>query len=207
MQNTRIRLSCSPLRGVLLFMLLLFATISAHVVEGVTPTEGERAALGISGFRLASLRNGAWRVQTVQGDSRGILINTRPFAEKVKGFQGPTPLFVLFDNNGTVTAVVAKANSEASDYFARARSVLDAFVGMTAATADEAMPDAVSGATYSSRALIENMQAACKAYRQVTKKQDIMGQVGSVMLVLALVAGVVIVFWHRRKRGPACCRR
>lgn len=173
--------------------------------EAPTPSDADRAVLGISSYQLGTIEDGAWRVQTIKGESKGILINTKAFATDVKGLQGPTPLYVYFDETGVVRSIVVQPNDETPDYFRTARPLLDAYIGHGGSEADMPMPDAVSGATYSSRSLIGNMQAAYKAYDKVTHEKNIMGQVGTVMLVLALVIGIVLVFWLRRRK-PSCCR-
>ena len=85
------------------------------------------------------------------------VVNTKPLAKDVQGYGGPVPLKIHI-KDGRVAAVEAELNAESPDFFNRAKTLLNHWQGKTI---DEAMKedvDAVSGATFSSRAIIANMQ-------------------------------------------------
>lgn len=205
MKKTHTPLTHAFALGLLLFFMASSFSQKLWAVEAPTPSDADRAVLGISSYQLGTIKDGAWRVQTPSGEAKGILINTKAFATDVKGLQGPTPLYVYFDETGVVRSIVVQPNDETPDYFRTARPLLDAYIGHGGSEDDMPTPDAVSGATYSSRSLIANMQAAYKAYDEATHGKNLMGQVGTVMLVLALVIGIVLAFWLRRRK-PSCCR-
>lgn len=186
--------------------LLLACALPLAAAEAPVPNEAERAALGISAYQLGQEEDGLWRVKTPSGDEKGFLVNSAAFATDVRGFAGPTPVFVYIDEKGIVRAAVAAANAESSDQFGRARAVLQRAVGLDAAHSEGFEADAVSGATLSSRALTANVAAAIKAYRHATASQAFYGELGTIFLILALVIGVVLAVWLRRKRKPSCCR-
>lgn len=103
------------------------------------------------------------------------VVNTKPLAKDVQGYGGPVPLKIHI-KDGRVAAVEAEPNAESPDFFNRAKELLNHWQGKTI---DEAMKedvDAVSGATFSSKAIIANMQRGL-AY---TKQHGQWGEDGSV---------------------------
>lgn len=85
------------------------------------------------------------------------VVNTKPLAKDVQGYGGPVPLKIHI-KDGRVAAVEAEPNAESPDFFNRAKELLNHWQNKSV---DEAMSeevDAVSGATFSSRAIIANMQ-------------------------------------------------
>ena len=86
-----------------------------------------------------------------------LVVNTKALAKDVQGYGGPVPLKIHI-KDGRVAAVEAEPNAESPDFFNRAKTLLNHWQNKSV---DEAMAeevDAVSGATFSSRAIIANMQ-------------------------------------------------
>ena len=84
-------------------------------------------------------------------------MNTKPLAKDVQGYGGPVPLKIHI-KDGRVAAVEAEPNAESPDFFNRAKELLNHWQNKSV---DEALAedvDAVSGATFSSKAIIANMQ-------------------------------------------------
>lgn len=89
-----------------------------------------------------------------------MVVNTTEAGKKIAGYAGPVPLRI-FISEGRVDSVSVLANQETPSFF---RRVTDAGLpqswnGMTVEEAMAYTPDAVSGATYSSQAVIGNMRA------------------------------------------------
>lgn len=82
-----------------------------------------------------------------------------PYAQKVRGFMGPTPLFVAVDNQRKIVAVVADRNGESPEFFNLTKNLLKAWNGKTLPEAEKFTPDVVTGATLSSRAVIQTVHA------------------------------------------------
>ena len=104
------------------------------------------------------------------------VVNTKPLAKDVQGYGGPVPLKIHIDKDGRLTAIEAEPNGETPDFFDRAKELFSRWQGKTI---DEAMAedvDAVSGATFSSKAIIENVQRGL-AY---AKQRSQLGEDGSV---------------------------
>lgn len=96
---------------------------------------------------------------SVQPDG-SFIVNTKPLAKDVQGYGGPVPLRIHVSKDGVVAAIEAEPNAETPDFFNQAKSLLTRWQGKTVdvAMAETDKVDAVSGATFSSNAIIANMQ-------------------------------------------------
>lgn len=96
---------------------------------------------------------------SVQPDG-SFIVNTKPLAKDVQGYGGPVPLRIHVSKDGVVAAIEAEPNAETPDFFNLAKSLLTHWQGKTVdvAMAETDKVDAVSGATFSSNAIIANMQ-------------------------------------------------
>ncbi|MCI7425607.1 MAG: 4Fe-4S binding protein [Prevotella sp.] len=151
------------------------------------------------------------------------VVNTKPLAKDVQGYGGPVPLKIHI-KDGRVAAVEAEPNAESPDFFNRAKELLNHWQGKSVDEALAEEVDAVSGATFSSRAIIANMQrglAYAKQHGQwgedgsvgaletsappIVGSED--GSVGAletgaspiVALVVVLLGAVVPLFYNNRR--------
>lgn len=94
------------------------------------------------------------------GTLLGFIMRSTPQSEKTIDYIGQTPLLIALDTEAKVYRVVALENEETPGYFDRVTraGLLDAWNGLSVAEAVSADVDAVSGATYSSRAVIQSLQ-------------------------------------------------
>lgn len=93
------------------------------------------------------------------------VIYTGDLAAKVIGYQGTTPLNVTIEN-GRIKSIEALPNHESPAYFERAKNhVFKQYIGKTVKEARNIEGDIATGATYSSEALIKNIQAAVKSVK------------------------------------------
>ena len=92
-----------------------------------------------------------------------LVVNTTELCKDVIGYDGPTPL-KIYVVKGVVVKVEALPNTETPRFFDRVleSGLLNAVVGKTPAEAAEMKLDAVTGATYSSQAVIDNLRAGLK---------------------------------------------
>lgn len=86
-----------------------------------------------------------------------IVVNTRLLAKDVQGYGGPVALRIHIDNGGVVDNIEAEPNAETPDFFNHAKTVMARWQGKTVDEAMAEQVDAVTGATFSSRAIIENV--------------------------------------------------
>lgn len=107
--------------------------------------------------------------QTVDADNSSanrphpFTVNTTETCKDIRGFGGAVPVMMEVSAKGRITSLTALPNDETPGFFKRVTraALTDTFVGMSVRQALASdMPDAVSGATYSSKALIANMRKA-----------------------------------------------
>ena len=142
---------------------------------------------------------------SVQPDGT-FVVNTRVLAKDVQGYGGPVPLKIHIDKDGRLTAIEAEPNAESPSFFDRAKELFSRWQGKTI---DEAMAedvDAVSGATFSSKAIIRNMQRGL-AYAKQRSQWGEDGSVGAletsappiVALIAVLLGAIVPLFTNNRR--------
>ena len=151
------------------------------------------------------------------------VVNTKPLAKDVQGYGGPVPLKIHI-KDGRVAAVEAEPNAESPDFFNRAKELLNHWQGKEVDEALAEEVDAVSGATFSSRAIIANMQRGLAYAKQrgqwgedgsvgalgtsappIVGSED--GSVGAletsappmVALIVVLLGAVVPLFYNNRR--------
>ena len=151
------------------------------------------------------------------------VVNTKPLAKDVQGYGGPVPLKIHI-KDGRVAAVEAEPNAESPDFFNRAKELLNHWQNKSVDEALAEEVDAVSGATFSSKAIIANMQrglAYAKQHGQwgedgsvgaedtsashIVGSED--GSVGAletsappiVALIVVLLGAVVPLFYNNRR--------
>ncbi|MDY3704588.1 MAG: 4Fe-4S binding protein, partial [Prevotella sp.] len=151
------------------------------------------------------------------------VVSTKPLAKDVQGYGGPVPLKIHI-KDGRVAAVEAEPNAESPDFFNRAKELLNHWQNKSVDEALAEEVDAVSGATFSSRAIIANMQRGL-AYAQKRGQWSEDGSVGAletsappivgsengsvgaleigaspiVALVVVLLGAVVPLFYNNRR--------
>lgn len=117
------------------------------------------AIVGTTLFVSAAQNEG---VITKNGDTT--IVNTKTIGGNVKGFKGATPVKIYINKN-KVVKVEALPNRESPNFFSRAKAVLDSWIGKSVDKAAKMEVDAVSGATFSSSALIKNVQLGLEYYK------------------------------------------
>jgi uncharacterized protein with FMN-binding domain len=86
------------------------------------------------------------------------VIYTGDIASKVMGYNGTTPLNITV-KNGVIENIEVLDNQESPGYLKRATAkVLPQYIGKTVAEAKKLNADIATGATYTSKALIQNIQ-------------------------------------------------
>jgi uncharacterized protein with FMN-binding domain len=91
------------------------------------------------------------------------VVNTQLLAKDVRGYRGNTPVKIYIKKN-KVVKIEAMPNQETPKFFARAKNVLTKYNGKATGKAETMKVDGVTGATFSSKALIKNVQAGLAYY-------------------------------------------
>lgn len=150
----------------------------------------------------------------VQPDG-SIVVSTKAIAKDIQGYGGPVPLKIHVDKSGVVTAVDTEPNSESPDFFNRAKTLLAYWQGKTvdASLADIDKVDAVSGATFSSKAIIGNMKRGLAYAKQHSvdsgdaSASPMQGSssgtgwtVGGIAAVVVVLLGAVVPLFTKSRR-------
>lgn len=161
---------------------------------------------------VASVAQGSDTLE-VQPDGT-FVVNTRVLAKDVQGYGGPVPLKIHIDKDGKLTAIEAEPNAESPSFFDRASTLLDKWQGKTI---DEAMAedvDAVSGATFSSKAIIRNVQRGLTyakqhgladggkgAQKESAERTVATGwTLGSIVALIAVLLGAIVPLFTNNRR-------
>ena len=121
----------------LLIMALLVCTMSAHADDVMTKTA-----------------DGTY------------IVNTTTLAKDVEGYAGPTPIEVHIKNNKIIKVVPLKTQ-DGPKYVARVKKeMLPKYEGMTVKKGTVGDVDAVTGATFTSKAIQENVRRAVEYYKK-----------------------------------------
>ncbi|RRC98709.1 4Fe-4S binding protein [Prevotella sp. OH937_COT-195] len=118
-----------------------------------------------------------------------VVVNTAGIGKDILGYGGQVPLRIYI-KEGRVAKVEALDNTETPDFFADASSLLTKWDGKTTEEALAMKVDVVSGATYSSRAIIKNVQAGLMYARENAVGESFFDKLD---LSAKLLAGLVVV--------------
>lgn len=95
------------------------------------------------------------------------IINTSSIV-KARGLNSKTPIKIYIKGN-KITKIESLPNQETPAVFASAERLLKKFIGKSVDEASTMKVDGVSGATYSSKALIQNVKGGLKYYKENKK--------------------------------------
>lgn len=181
---------------------------SATVSKTPAPSAQVLQRMGLDGATLTVRDSVSWTVccaDTVCGR----IVSSRRSAHGVTGYAGPVPVFVYIDKGDCIRSIVPDENAETTSFFTHAaEQTLPRWVGLRTDEAEQVKVDAVTGATYSSQALIANVRAALAADTAVGESAKLMNQntpdgfwwkLAAVTLVMLLGLAVAL----RGKQGRA----
>lgn len=125
-----------------------------------------------------------------------VVINTTEIGKDISGYGGPVPV-KIYVTDGKIDSVVPLPNSESPSFFSRLErgGLTKRWDGRSLEEAADMEVDGVSGATYSSRAFIANVQAGA-AYASGAKAESPATDVslGAIAAVIVIIAGAVLPF-------------
>ncbi len=140
--NNKLQQVCSLL--VCLLLLSSLAVVKYGEWMGLEIRPKAEAAKIVDNDTLRTLSDGS------------IVVNTTDLASDIAGYAGKVPLEITV-KDGKVQQVKALENAETEDFFERASVLLETWNGKTIGEAMQREVDAVSGATFSSKAIIGNV--------------------------------------------------
>lgn len=115
------------------------------------------------------------QVLDVKGEVLGVVLNSTSLGSGISGFGGPTPLLVFVDSSHKILGVKLLDNAETPSYLNRvvSKKFINSWDGSTVQEALDIKVEAVSGATFSSGAIAENMEVVLAAYGAVKGEKAI----------------------------------
>lgn len=143
--------------------------------------------------------------ETVSAAGNQIVINTTEAGKEALGYGGPVPV-EIYITAGRIDSIVALPNCETPSFFSRLEKegLTHVYDGKTLSEALAMTPDAVSGATYSSKAYMANvrtgLEKALADSRMQTSSQADYGFTWSMCIaLLVILAGAVLPFFIKGK--------
>lgn len=132
-----------------------------------------------------------------------VRLNTTELGKDITGYGGTVPLEIALED-GKIKSVKALKNSETPDFFKEASALLTKWNGRTVEEAQKLKVDAVSGATFSSKAIIGNVQRGL----QYAEKNPVQDSIWAELdfsskaiagLIVVLLAAIVPLFVKDRR--------
>lgn len=103
--------------------------------------------------------------QTMTKENGVTVINTTTLGKDVQGYLGATPLKIYIEKN-KVVKIEALKNQETPKYFVKVKkALLEKWNGLKVKDAKNLKVDAVTGATFSSEAVKENVKLGLEYYQ------------------------------------------
>ena len=132
-----------------------------------------------------------------------VRLNTTELGKDIVGYGGTVPLEITL-HEGRVENIRALANSETPDFFKEASVLLTKWNGQTVEDAQKMKVDAVSGATFSSKAIIGNVQRGLQYAAKNPVKTSVWAEFdfsakAMAGLVVVLLAAIVPLFIKDRR--------
>ncbi|MCR5131441.1 MAG: FMN-binding protein [Prevotella sp.] len=94
-----------------------------------------------------------------------VIVNTESIGKSIKGYAGATPVKIFIEKD-KVVKVEALKNQEGPKYMAKAKKLLTKFEGKSVQKARKQKVDAVTGATFTSEALVKNVKKGLEYYQK-----------------------------------------
>ena len=136
-------------------------------------------------------------------DDGRVVINTTYLAKDVKGFGGAVPLEIYL-KKGKVQQVKALHNSETPEFFQETSELLNRWNGKTTEQALAMKVDGVTGATYSSNAIIGNMKAGLQYAAKNVKETSFLDRLDLraktiIGFIVVLMAAIIPLFVKNKR--------
>lgn len=97
------------------------------------------------------------------------IVNTTTLGKNIEGYNGPTPLKIYIKKN-KVVKIEGLKNQETPKYYARVKKALfEKWNNLKVSEAQKLRVDGVTGATYTSEAVIKNVQLGLDYYKGCSK--------------------------------------
>ena len=181
-------------------IILLFACILVLAVAAVQ-RDGKLLGNHVLSKDKQETKNKIDTLRTL--DDGTVVLNTSFLAKDVKGFAGAVPLEIYL-KKGKVQQVKALHNSETPEFMQEARELLGRWNGKTTEQALAMKVDGVTGATYTSNAIIGNMKAGLQYAAKNVKETSFFDKLDLraktiIGLFVVLMAAIIPLFVKNKR--------
>lgn len=131
------------------------------------------------------------------------VLSSSPYTDRVIGFAGPTPLEITLDASGKISNVKLLPNKDTPQYLQIAidGGLLKAWNGLTPQEALAKQVDAVTGATFSSRGIINTLHKRLEVYEAQRSSSNTTLIASSIGLGVVLIAGCFLLRTKLRRQS------
>lgn len=150
--------------------------------------------------------DGGWMEVYDEGNTLlGYAAYSKPYSDGINGYNGETPLLIGFDDQKRVLAVLILDNTETPRFvnYAKANGLFNRWDKMTVKEALAAEPDVVSGATYTSRGVIQSFNACVSHLEQAGFTDEKKNKSGLFLVGGLFFGSLLLVAISRRLRQKA----
>lgn len=131
------------------------------------------------------------------------VLSSSPYTDRVIGFAGPTPLEITLDASGKISNVKLLPNKDTPQYLQIAidGGLLKAWNGLTPQEALAKQVDAVTGATFSSRGIINTLHKRLEVYEAQRSSSNTTLIASSIGLGVVLITGYFLLRTKLRRQS------
>lgn len=182
--------------------IMLLLTCIAIMVVAAIQRDGKVWGNDLSGQSTTASTDSADQVTMKHLDDGTIVINTTALGKDIIGYSGPVPL-EIYIKDGKVTQVKDLANKETPEFFEQTKVLLNKWNGKTIEEAQTQKVDAVSGATFTSRAIIENVRAGLQYASKNAVKPSLLDKIDHspkaiIGLIVVIMAAIIPLFYNNK---------
>lgn len=139
---------------------------SATTQQAQTTIEGIDVAVVKAFPTVKSVKKGDKWTEVYDAGKKllGYALYSKPASDGIKGYNGETPVLIAFNSKKVITGVYLLQNKETPKFAKRVEDAgfYKSWNGLNAKQAMKKEVDAVSGATYTSKGVIQSVRAALK---------------------------------------------
>ncbi len=182
----------------------VFCLITCIMVIIAVAINRDHKVLGHDLTTQATINSKTTKVDTMRTEPDGtIVINTTELGKDIKGYGGRVPLEIYLKES-RIIKVKALKNSETPDFFAEASQLLTRWNGKTSDEALAMKIDGISGATFSSRGIIKNMQCGLQYAQKNASEPSFWERIdwsakSLIGLIVVLAGAILPLFWKNKR--------
>lgn len=181
-------------------------TLSQSAINN-TPDNNVLAALNLNPAAITIIQRDSATWQIVSKKDKkdlGHIVHTAPYARDIIGFAGATPLYIYVSPEQQILQIAPGNNEETPSFYKKAyNGIIPHWIGQDLDNGKDLEVDAVSGATYTSNALIHNVKNTldiCTAHHTTVHKAPGIGWLRTSAVCLVLVLGLLAANFNHRNR-------